>query len=83
MVLLLNDKKESWNLLDENKKIDLKVISSSLKSYEENTNDFHSAYWKDSELIENETVLKEQWVKQIAFVAYNVDIDRYNELKLK
>lgn len=83
MVLLLNDKKESWNLLDENKKIDLKVISSSLKSHEENTNDFHSAYWKDSELIENETVLKEQWVKQIAFVAYNVDIERYNELKLK
>lgn len=83
MILSINNDPIVWNLYnEETQKIDNKPIFQYIKYNTDNDfNDYYSALNTKSEVIKDDSYLKELYINQIAYVVYNIKADFYNILK--
>ena len=76
-IIIINPDKENWDLRDQYSKINENIILNGIPSLEKNYNDYYTANEKSSEIIPNETVLKEIFIKQVAFPIYDISAEKY------
>ena len=76
-IIIINPDKENWDLRDQYSKINENIILNGIPSLEKNYNDYYTANETSSEIIPNETVLKEIFIKQVAFPIYDISAEKY------
>lgn len=76
-IIIINPDKENWDLRDQYYKINENIILNGIPSLEKNYNDYYTANETSSEIIPNETVLKEIFIKQVAFPIYDISAEKY------
>lgn len=76
-IIIINPDKENWDLRDQYSKINENIILNGIPSLEKNYNDYYTANERSSEIIPNETVLKETFIKQVAFPIYDISAEKY------
>ena len=76
-IIIINPDKENWDLRDQYSKINENIIFNGIPTLEKNYNDYYTANETPSEIIPNETVLKETFIEQVAFPIYEISAEKY------
>lgn len=76
-IIIINPDKENWDLRDQYSKINENIIINGIPTLEKNYNDYYTANERSSEIIPNETILKETFIKQVAFPIYDISAEKY------
>lgn len=76
-IIIINPDKENWDLRDQYSKINENIIINGIPTLEKNYNDYYTANERSSEIIPNETILKETFIKQVAFPIYGISAEKY------
>ena len=76
-IIIINPDKENWDLRDQYSKINENIIFNGIPTLEKNYNDYYTANETPSEIIPNETVLKETFIEQVGFPIYEISAEKY------
>ena len=76
-IIIINPDKENWDLRDQYSKINENIILNGIPTLEKNYNDYYTANETPSEIIPNETVLKETFIEQVGFPIYEISAEKY------
>lgn len=79
-IIIINPDKDIWDLRDEYSKINAEFILGGIPKLEKNYNDYYTANETPSDIISNETVLKETFINQVAFPVYNINAEKYAKI---
>ena len=79
-IIIINPDKGIWDLRDEYSKINAEFILGGIPKLEKNYNDYYTANETPSDIIPNETVLKETFIDQVAFPVYNINAEKYAKI---
>lgn len=82
-IIIINPDKENWDLRDQYSKINENIILNGIPSLEKNYNDYYTANETSSEIIPNETILKETFIKQVSFPIYDISAEKYASINKK
>lgn len=80
MIIVINDDPIVWFLRGSDNKININPIINNIKDPEYNTNDYYSAINQKSVLLNDSCTLKEEFIKQIAYPVYGINIEEFNKL---
>ena len=76
-IIIINPDKENCDLRDQYSKINENIIFNGIPTLEKNYNDYYTANETPSEIIPNETVLKETFIEQVGFPIYEISAEKY------
>ena len=79
-IIIINPDKDIWDLRDEYSKINVEFILGGIPKLEKNYNDYYTANETPSDIIPNETILKETFINQVAFPVYNINAEKYAKI---